>query len=179
MPDKRKKSAKNSFTQHHFERSLQSGAGFTLIEIIFALAIISSVTVAIFSLIQRTTAFLPGAGNRLIASYLAQEGVEIVRNLRDNNRFAQPPISWDYGLTGCAAGCEADFDSQALIPWAGRYFKNGSGLYNYDTGEATRFQRRITITAGGSDILIVSVQVSWEDKGVVRALSAVEKLYHW
>jgi prepilin-type N-terminal cleavage/methylation domain-containing protein len=166
---------------HKIKKSKAKGAGngFTLVEVLFSLVIIAAITVSVFSLVQRTIGFLPGAGKKLVACYLAQEGMEIVRNLRDNNRFAQPTVPWNYGLTGCATGCEIDFSGQTLSSWANRYLKNDNGLYDYVAGEATNFRRKITITASGDDILIVNVQVFWDDKGVAGTLSAVEKLYNW
>lgn len=170
------KNIKRGFTQHHF---YMHGTGFTLIEIIFVLAIISSVMVAVFSLVQRTTGFLPGSGNKLIASYLAQEGVEIVRNLRDNNRFIVPTVPWNDGLTACAAGCEADFASQSLTPWSGQYLKHDGNFYNYGLGDNSKFQRKIIITSESDDVLVIDVQIFWDDKGVAKTISAVEKLYQW
>ncbi len=58
---------------------------FTLIEVIIAIFILTMGTVGAFSLIQRTIAFTSISSSRLTAAYLAQEGMEIARNIRDSN----------------------------------------------------------------------------------------------
>ncbi len=152
--------------------------GFTLLEILFSLVIISAVIVGVFSLMSRTTAFLPTAANRLIAGYLSQEGIEIVRNLRDSNKL-DPAKQWNYGLTDCTAGCEADYLSQTLTPWQAKYLRNDGNFYNYSASALTSFQRKITIDSSGADVLKISVQVFWREKTLSHNISVIENLYKW
>ncbi|MDP3093712.1 MAG: hypothetical protein Q8N16_03015 [bacterium] len=143
--------------------------------------------IAVFSLVQQTTSFLPLSGQRLMASYLAQEGIEIIRNLRDSNKVKE--VDWLTGLTGCAAtGCEADYSSQSLTPWTtGRNLLNDGSFYNYALGQATSYQRKITLTTEDAsenpdpdtDILKIEVQVLWQEKGRTHSFLASEKLYNW
>ena len=59
--------------------------GFTLIEVLAATFIITIGAGASFALVQRTVGFTTNAAFQFEASYLAQEGMEIVRNIRDAN----------------------------------------------------------------------------------------------
>lgn len=151
--------------------------GFTLIEVFVSLTIMTVAILGLFILIRQTASSLPLSGQRLVASYLAQEGVEIVRNLRDVNRLKG--LSWDLGLTGCTAGCEADYTSSSLVAWTSRYLRNDGSFYSYGGSTLTLYQRKISITPNGSNILMVNVEIFWSEKGRSHSLSAREDLYNW
>ena len=155
----------------------RSGAGFTLIEVFVSLTIMTVAILGLFILVRQTVSALPLSGQRLVASYLAQEGVEIVRNLRDANRLRG--VNWDLGLTSCTAGCEADYASQSLAAWTSRYLKLDSSFYSYGGSTATPYQRKITLTPNGSDILMVNVEIFWSEKERSHTLSVREDLYNW
>ena len=58
--------------------------GFTLLEVIFAVTIITIAVIAIFGLVNLGVKNISVAKNKLIASELAQEGVELVRFWRED-----------------------------------------------------------------------------------------------
>ncbi|MDO8474213.1 MAG: prepilin-type N-terminal cleavage/methylation domain-containing protein [bacterium] len=181
--------------------------GFTLVEVLAAMFIMLMGVLGVFGLITRTVAFNSSVNSQLVASYLAQEGLEIVRNIRDAN-FLQVhkgvilPDQWNYGLTSCDAGCEADYnyndDVVALGSFQNTPLKlNGDGFYTYDAGTDTIFKRKIIITCfsidalgmalGVScispptpvDLLKIAVDVSWQDKGSTRTVKGATELYNW
>ena len=127
-------------------------------------------------------------------SYLAQEGIEIVRNIRDSNWLNNR--DWKTGLsdenTDCSNGCEADYKIgtpswPVLIPWTsdGNYLNIKNNFYSYDkTGNfsPTKFKRKITITASGliiNPVLKVSVLVTWQEKEETFDTEVEEYLYDW
>jgi len=61
--------------------------GFSLLEVIFAMAIITSGIISILSLFSYNLKAETNNKNKLIAAYLAQEGIEVVRQVRDNIWF--------------------------------------------------------------------------------------------
>ncbi len=154
---------------------------FTLIEIIVATFLITVGTVGAFALIQRTVAFTAISSSRLVAANLAQEGIEIVRNIRDGNWLearTNPGISWDDGLAGCSTGCEADYNDLILSPDASRFLKVENGFYNYDSGTNTHYKRKITLVPQ-VDILEVSVEVTWQERARMHQVISQTKLYNW
>ena len=156
---------------------------FTLIEVLAAIFLITVGIAAALIVINQTTIFTQVTSSRLVASYLAQEGIEIVKNIRDTNflKIHKGIIAeehWIDGLTGCEGGCEADYDDSGLVS-ADRYLKINGGFYNYDSGIETAFKRKITITPDGSDILKVLVEVSWTERGRAHQVTAQENLYLW
>ena len=144
-----------------------------------AIFILTTGTMGAFSIIQRTVTFTSVSSSQLIASYLAQEGLEIVRNLRDSNYLQG--VSWNSGLAGCAAGCEIDYNDSALLPWTdpGRFLKTGTGFpYNYSLGNDTLYKRKIIITPG-VNILNVLVEISWQERGGSYQVVAETRLHNW
>lgn len=152
--------------------------GFTLLEVFVSLTIMTVAILGLFILVRQTVSSLPLSGQRLTASYLAQEGVEIVRNLRDANKITA--ADWKQGLENCLApaGCEVDYASQSLTAWMNRYLKLDGSFYSYSGSTPTLYQRKITLTPG-SDILMVNVEISWQEKGRSHSLSVREDLYNW
>ena len=157
--------------------ALSGVEGFTLLEVVVVGAVFTVGILGVLGLISQSISFSSFTSERLIASYLAQEGVEIVQNIRDTN-FIEGASSWDDGLTGCATGCEADYTSDTLVPivGVGRFlFVNGDNFYDYDSsGTETRLKRRIEIQDDGLSKRVV-VTVSWEGKnaGQVTLGSAI------
>lgn len=95
---------------------LQVQKGFTLLESIIAIGIF---TVGISVSINLISSSLTNAGvrtrDKIIAGYLAQEGIEAVRSIRDNNWIAGN--SWLANITSCAtAGCA---QSNGCVAWNG------------------------------------------------------------
>ena len=156
--------------------------GFTLLEVIVAIFLITVGVGGSLALINQTLSAAQILPQKLIASYLAQEGIEIAKNIRDSNllkiRQGLEGVNWDSGLTGCASGCEADFNDPALSP-NDRYLKIGNGFYNYDSGQDVIFKRKMTITPEGVDILKVLVEVSWQERGRTHKVKAQANLYKW
>jgi len=149
-------------------------------EALVAIFLITVGALGAMSVVNQTTAFTQVTSSRLTATYLAQEGIEIVRNIRDGNILkisrGIEGVNWDTGLTGCAGGCEADYNDSALIS-ADRYLKIDGGLYNYDSGENTPFKRKIKIFPD-TNILKVQVSVSWQERGRVHQVTTQENLYN-
>lgn len=153
--------------------------GFTLVEVLFAIALLILGTSSIFALTQKSNNLSAAARRELEAAYLAQEGLEIVRNIRDGNWLEQrtnPAAAWDAGLTNCAAGCEADYDDAGLSAYADRFLKLSGGFYNYESGTNTLYKRKITITK--PDLMELSVLVEVIRDGVSVVVIQTE-LYDW
>jgi len=166
---------------------------FTLIEVIIAIFIILVGLLGVFSATQRIISYITLSNSKLTASYLAQEGIELVRNIRDNNWLSSgsptPAPSWDDGLISCSAGCEMDYKDTALVGFAGKFLniESVSGLYGYDLpGTPTKFKRKITIVPvdiapadGKYDILEITVLIEWSERGESHSITAKSNLHDW
>lgn len=162
--------------------------GFTLLEVLVAIFILTTGIVGVFGLIHHTVSFTSATQNKLGASYLAQEGVEIVRNIRDSNflkiRAGVAGANWKDGIDVpaglCAAGCKADYNAASLDPGSpsASILRDGT-LYSYDSGSATSFTRIITITPDGPNKIFVEVKVAWQERGESQGVIASSELYNW
>ena len=177
-----------------------SSKSFTLLEVILAITVLTLAVGASFVLISQTLALVSVTQSKLIASYLTQEGIEVVKNIRDNNWLKFQ--SWDQGLEG-DRDYEADYDDFNLTecPYPCDYDHDYNlhflkiseqGFYNYDLGNPTIFKRKITISDKEDldqdpekdpeekpDRLKVSVEVLWREKGKNQSITAQEYLYNW
>jgi len=68
--------------------------GFSLIEIIFSIGIITTSVISLLLLFGYNVRSEADNKNKLVAVYLAQESIEIVRQLRDNNWFNGNDWKW-------------------------------------------------------------------------------------
>jgi len=147
---------------------------FTLVETIIAITIFSIGVVGIFSSFPRVIEYFSQSRDRFIASQLAQEGLEVVRNIRDSNYIQKN--NW---LTNLSNGDYIlQYNSTSLLPYQDIPLKISSdNLYNYTDGNNTKFKRKITIENINATTTRITVTVSWLGKGspfVVR-----EILYNW
>ena len=156
-------------------------SGLTLIELTVAIFLITVGIVGVFAVIPRIIVFGDIISSRLQAIYLAQEGIEIVRNIRDTNWLEQrddPDVSWDDALK--PGYWEADYNDLDLTPYQGRYLKINGGFYNYDDlGKKTKFRRKIIIEQPEPHVLKISVLVTWMERGKEYNVSVDGKLYEW
>lgn len=170
--------------------------GFTIIELIVAIFLITTGIVGISFLVTHTISSIPYLKNKLIALYLAQEGIEIIRNIRDTNWIEGDP--WDADLACCGTlpcDCEADYTTHSLTDtYDGDFLYididdiDGDGVtnvYKYiDTPGPndiqTKFKRKITIGGGPiEESMNIKAEVFWEEKGKQYKVEVQENLYNW
>ncbi|MBI4101527.1 MAG: hypothetical protein HY443_01005 [Candidatus Nealsonbacteria bacterium] len=165
--------------------------GFTLLESLVAIFFLTTGIAGAFILVNQTAVSSQLIESRLEAVYLAQEGIEFVRNARDANFlkiYNGTASDWLEGLRDCQAGCERDYDDSAFTPFSSQYLKVNGGFYGYDSGENTVFKRKIIISEftelddppdGIDDRIKVSVEVSWSERGSPHKIILQDYIYKW
>ena len=153
--------------------------GFTLIEIMIAITLLTIGIMASYAVITKVVSLTYLNSFRFTASRLAQEGMELVSNTRDTNWLNGN--DWDNGLTNCISGCEIDYNDPSFSPYLGEYLKiDSDGFYNYEDGDDSRFKRKIIITNVSADELKIKVEVTWPRLGSSPGVLEVEEhLYNW
>lgn len=153
--------------------------GYILIEAIIAITIAVVGLLGIFSLLSRSLSLNRVVADRFVASYLAAEGIEIVKNLVDNNILAGKP--WNEGLS--SGVYEADYTDRGLMPARGRFinFNAETGAYGYAEMTPTLIQRTITIrNSSDGEELTVGSRASWTTRGGGKfSINLEEHLFHW
>ena len=135
--------------------------GFTLVEIIVVVFVITIGLLAVFNIIQNITIFSRLAASRLTAVYLAQEGIELVRNQRDTN--------WLERLDGGAAG------------WLDNIPPTIPPLECEKSDILDKFDRTCTTVydPGPPEKIEISVVVSWQERGRDYSVSNATELHNW
>lgn len=150
--------------------------GFTVIEIIATLGLLLFGIVAALSAVTYSIRASTVAGNRLVATFLASEGLEIMHNLRDTQRITLSAMdipAGDYEVSFDEATNEPLSRSSLAAPLE---YASDSGLYGYGIGTPTPFYRTVSV-ADNVDHLVVTSRVSWANGEQVVELKT--HLYDW
>lgn len=170
--------------------------GFTIVELVIALFILAFAIIGVYNAFSTIVVITTGASSRFTAAYLAQEGVEIVRNIRDNNWISPNGYYFKKDLDVCDTGCELDYKTNSLAsdslppqPFGGRNLNIGAnGFFSYNICNestpgcsVTTFQRKIIITSDDAnpDVMKVKVLVTWLVKDETLSIEVEENLYDW
>jgi len=160
--------------------------GFTIIEVVITISILSVGIISTYNAFYSIMNVADNMSDRLTAAYLAAEGFDIVKNIRDTNFIEGRSFSTD--LLVCSTGCQADYKAgtpaeqiaNQLKVYSGSFLKiNADGLYGYDAGTDTKFKRKITITQVTTDQLQVDSQVLWNYNGNNYSVTSSGYLYNW
>jgi Tfp pilus assembly protein PilV len=158
---------------------------FTLIETIVAIFVLTAGISAIYSLVSYLISSSSVSTQTLVAAYLAQEGIEIVRNIRDTAIVSGDASNWNNTVSNCGfPGCtNFDYRSQT-IPDGNCNLKNYLGVvgnfYECTSTSPIQLERKVTISQISSPPGVkVEVEVSWREKGRKHSLKAQENFYNW
>lgn len=156
-----------------------SEKSFTLLELIIVIFILSISLGAMVFVVAKMISYSSFNKSKFIAVYLAQEGVELIRNTRDNNWIASQ--DWLQGFPDCpssipATWCEVDYNDN-LLTINNRYLKSDP-YFNYGSGVDTKFKRKIYLDKGINQFL-ATVDVSWSDNLGNHDYVLRERLYNW
>jgi prepilin-type N-terminal cleavage/methylation domain-containing protein len=179
-------------------RLVRSIKGFTLVETLVAIAVLTVSIIGPFVAIQNALNASFAARDQLIGSMLAQEAIEYVRGVRDGNyiyNVQNPTIarSWFYGLDGsggadCRANnCSVDMNTytHATCP-AGvcPVLNRNTTTYRYTTQSgagysASPFTRTLRLTSINAREMQVSSTVTWKTAGRTYTITVTEILGAW
>ena len=153
-------------------------SGFTLIETLVAVFLLTVGTVGSFSLMQKATSFASISSAQFVASYLAHEGIETIRNIRDTN-YLTKGRAWDKDI---AAGSDFRLDYRSSVfpdATCGAYLQHNGNFYICSADSSGKFQRQITIEKPAPDKMVVSVEVSWSQQGSRHQVVVQTELRKW
>ena len=165
--------------------------GFTLLEVITAIFILTVGIGGAFALLQQTLVTASSASFRLTASYLAQEGLELTKNMRDgvwlSNIRKNPDRVWNASIPNGV--WQADYQSTQLNTGYNATPLNidGNGFYSYSAGTPSPFIRKITVQdvlegsppAPNPDKKEIIVDVYWEERGRTHTVEISEIVTNW
>ncbi len=177
-------------------KAINNNQGFSILEVVVALYIITMGLIGVLALVNQSIQAKYINTNMLVASQLAQEGLELVRNIRDTNWLNNvdwkdcdvPDSNCDIVQTagGNTYGIYLVSSTENIIINAtinnidsAPLYIDGNGFYTHVmTAETTAFYRLVTVSDGG-DYLVVECQVRWQTSKGDHDYKAETYLYDW
>ena len=168
--------------------------GFTLVETLVAISILMLVIIGPMTVVQKSMHNAYFANEQVTATFLAQQGIEAVRQLRDDEALD----SWDHTGTSVTSDwtntlitCDAAHDGCELSGTSNnKVLQNCAGIdackvyLNEDTGEYvdnsgayadTPFTRRIVVDpVAGGDMVLVTTEVTWMNANISAGQRSVK-----
>jgi prepilin-type N-terminal cleavage/methylation domain-containing protein len=184
---------------------INSMRGFTLLETLVAVVILSMAIAGPLSIASKGLQIALVAKDQTTAYYLTQDAIEYARFARDTNRLQAPSGNWLVGSGGTSTDLSpcvsADgsalcyFDSLDLAPTRPTacsgscpvlYYDPNNHYFTYNANAPTMptaYTRSVSITTpsgGNNSEAAITVTVTWSDlPGVVHKVSAKEDIYNW
>lgn len=177
---------------------IKTGCGFTLVETLIAVAILTLAVAGPLFTASRAIVAAQSARDQLIASYLAQEGIEYIRAMRDNAYLTAyqaggsgiSGTAWSsflVGINSCRTPSTCTFDPmQASAPSS---CSNCSPLYllttpaysqqNLTGSKETPFIRTIQTRAISSTEELITGTVKWNFHGIPYTVTVTDHLTPW
>lgn len=171
-------------------KKIFNNLGISILEVVVAMMIITMGMVGVLSLVIQNVEAQYINKNILMASGLAGEGLELVRNVRDLN-WLTPGNVWNQNIVGVAGDrtYTIDYGGLASIKTAvnsldeagARLYVDGNGLYTHTvTATPTNFYRLITVVDHPEDdYLDVKCAIRWQDGTQNHNYTAETFLYNW
>lgn len=161
--------------------SLKFTTGFTLVETLIALFIFSISILTVMTVLSKGIGDTLYVKNKIIAEYLAQEGIEYFRNMRDTYMISNPNknAGWNEFTTKvlpCSGGCTFNSDEGSFngdiklvnpescngISCSPLLYQTSTGVYGLLGGSETTFLREIrTEDDGSGNGLKITSKVTW------------------
>lgn len=168
--------------------------GFTLVETLVAITVVVTAMVGPLYAVQQALNASRSARDQLIASSLAQEGVEYVRGMRDSNYLyllanVGSGRSWLYGVDGTGgsvncitAACVVDPTQNTVSRTVAPLYLSSTNLYNQaGSGTQTLYTRTVQLSSVSGSVteMVVTVTVTWTAKSQTRTVTIRERLHNW
>jgi len=156
--------------------------GFSIIEALIAIAILTVVINIVLGVVYSGFDIFNYSRDAKTAEYLAKEGVEIVKGIRDSN--IERDKSWSEGLDKCINDvCKVGLSDPLIVEECSNG-ECGFIKYNRETGEygyknswvETDFVRKVSIIEN-EERMNVSVSVEWPQGDMIRKVEKEEELY--
>lgn len=164
------------------KKILSNKKAFSLIEIMAVIMIIALGMVGVANLVTQSIQAQSLNKSNVIAHQLAQEGIELIRQVRDTNWVQGNP--WNTNLS--SGNYCIDYLSSSPLSISSpsdchlyfndhRYYSSQAGVGDQDTP----FNRMITINDTSTTTMEVTSIITWTDRGRAYRYDVSTQLYDW
>jgi Tfp pilus assembly protein PilW len=169
--------------------------GQTLIEALLALGVITMGLLGIMALLSKAFFYDREVSDRLTATYLASEGIEVAKNLIDHDMYSgagwgacfESNPSWNSNGGGGFASLSPDYtttDCASIPAYSGAplLFDPATNRYGYSQTAgwaATAFTREVRVSLSGDQITVQSI-VRWNTGPITgESVDLEDHFYDW
>lgn len=149
-------------------------AGQTIVEALVGVTIIVVGLLGVLTLVGRSLAINNDVRSQFVATYLAAEGIEVVRNIIDAN-YARGDV-WDSNIN--SGTFSITWDSTSLETATSQFLRFDGNQYGYTAGTETPYRRTIRVVNNGSDIAVES-EVAWVARGADESVLLEDHFFNW
>ena len=145
-----------------FFKKVNKNGGFTLVETLVAIAIFTASILAVMAVLANSISDTNYAKKKMTAAYLAQEGIEYVRNKRDTNML--------FSVNGWE-----EFKSSFALSSPGLFYPIPTD------SDFSDFKRTINAdtTSFGNDEVKITSKVEWTQGSGIYNITFSENLFNW
>jgi len=160
----------------------EDSRGFSLIETLVAITILLVAVGGPLTIAHRALSDANIAKNQTIAIFLAQDAIEYIKNIRDENNINEN--AWLSGLESCGTGCVVDSANDTVSTCSGGCpklrFNESTGLYGQNLAwDESIFTRTVTITELNDNEILLSANISWQNGILPKSFSVDEIILNW
>lgn len=168
--------------------------GFTLVEVLVAISILSISILATFTAVQGALRSTNFSEDQIIAYYLADEALEYIRSVRDSNGIqhisalgSSSTYNWLTNISpACTTACYVDVPNDRITACSSNpascpmlLYNASNGLYQYTAGSPTMYRRWVSVTPISTTEVSVDVFVSWNAQGISKTHTQKLVLRNW
>jgi prepilin-type N-terminal cleavage/methylation domain-containing protein len=170
--------------------------GFTLVETLVAVSILSLSILASFTAVQTGIKSSTVARDQVTAFYMAQEAIEFIKNIRDENALhsiSGVSTNWLASMAASAGDpcyfgktCIIDSPLKTITSCSGGFGTcqnlkqdSVSGLYGYtSTWTATNFKREIQFQSVSANEITIIVKITWTNRSTSNSFQITESFFN-
>lgn len=164
------------------EKKFNLKEGALMVESIVAVSLIVVGLLGVFALLIKSSRMNKDVYNRFVASYLAAEGIEVIKNIIDTD-VATPSVPWNKTIESTSYKVQHDSMKDSITNLYGASstellaIDKSTGLFSY-SGSETPFKRTIRTNDNG-DFINVSSIVEWEIDGKKQVVNFEDRFTRW
>lgn len=156
-----------------------SNRGQLIVEAVIAIFFITTAVLIFVGLLARSSGVNTVIADQYTATYLASEGIEVVKNIIDEN--VKQGRAWNDGINN---GDYAAQYNSAKLDNTYNYnnfidFDGNAHFFQYDNGTPTPYRRKITIVNISADHIDVISAVNWNSHGLSQRVNLEDHFYNW
>jgi Tfp pilus assembly protein PilV len=180
-----------SLRVHKKRKTNEKTEGFALVESFVSIVVLMVALVGPLALSQRSLVTSVVAKDEVTATYLAQDVVEFVKQVRDTNRASG--LGWIDSLSVCdsATPCVVDMTLTPLNDPSDAitegpvdetvYYNSTTGQYGHQSGagwEATKFRRNLTVDTVSATEAVAKITVEWDTALGIKDVAFTQSLFN-